>query len=82
MPLAKSKSTNLSKARENLRLRQSQLLANLALKYEKGLASELIAVTDAIALVDGVIKKEVLKLTSSDLIVPVAPLSMTKNRRA
>jgi len=80
MPLAKPKSANLSKVSETLRVRQSQILGNLALKYEKGLAIELIAVTDAIALVDGMIK-EAIKPTSSETVVP-APLAQKRNRRA
>jgi len=63
---AKSKSRGLIKACENLRSRQLQILTNLALKYQKELAVELISVTDAIALVSELMTKEGLKLVAND----------------
>jgi hypothetical protein len=58
MAQAKSRSGNLSKAGEKLRVRQSEILTKLASKYTRELATELISVTDAIEVVDEMIRKE------------------------
>jgi hypothetical protein len=58
MAQAKSKSGNLSKTSEKLRVRQSEILTKLASKYARELATELISVTDAIEVVDELIRKE------------------------
>ena len=58
MAQAKSKSDNLSKASEKLRIRQSEILTKLASKYTRESTTELISVTDAIEVVDEMIKKE------------------------
>src|SRR5258705_8169251 len=58
MAQAKSRSGNLSTAGEKLRVRQSEILTKLASKYTRELATELISVTDAIEVVDEMIRKE------------------------
>jgi hypothetical protein len=55
---AKAKSGNLSNASEKLRVRQSEILTKLASKYTRELATEFISVTDAIQIVDEMIRKE------------------------
>jgi hypothetical protein len=55
---SKSKSGDLSKASEKLRVRQSEILTKLASKYTRELAIEFISVTDAIEVVEEMIRKE------------------------
>jgi hypothetical protein len=78
---AKSKSDGLIKACEKLRVRQRKILIDLALKYQKDLAVELVSVTDAIALVNELMTKEGLKLVAND--ASAAPSrALPKSRRA
>ncbi len=64
---AKSKSGNLSKASEKLRVRQSEILTKLASKYTRELATEFISVTDAIEVVDEMIRKEAAGKPAADV---------------
>jgi|GraSoiStandDraft_30_1057271.scaffolds.fasta_scaffold2938798_1 2-oxoglutarate dehydrogenase complex dehydrogenase (E1) component-like enzyme len=64
---AKAKSGNLSKASEKLRVRQSEILTRLASKYTRELAAEFISVTDAIEVVDEMIRKEAAGKPAADV---------------
>jgi len=64
---AKAKSGNLSKASEKLRVRQSEILTRLASKYTRELAAEFISVTDAIEVVDEMIRKEAAGKPATDV---------------
>ena len=67
MAQAKAKSGNLSKASEKLRVRQSETLTKLASKYTRELAAEFISVTDAIEVVDEMIRKEAAGKPAADV---------------